>query len=112
MPRALAPNRNRIHTLTAACSLLVRCSFAHASLTSEAAANAERKQSGPSKVGAPDQRGTESAAFTAIRKEFKLGKLRANKAVGDLQGMVGGLVYVHRADGTVLVRRGPGHPHA
>ena len=34
-----------------------------------------------------------------------MGKLRSNRAVGDLQGTVGGLVYVHRADGTVIVRR-------
>ena len=34
-----------------------------------------------------------------------MAKLRANKAVGDLQGTVGGLVYVHRADGSVVVRR-------
>jgi len=38
-----------------------------------------------------------------------MGKLRSNKAVGDLQGKVGGLVYVHRADGVVVVRRIPEH---
>jgi hypothetical protein len=31
--------------------------------------------------------------------------LKSNRAVGDLEGTVGGLVYVHRADGTVIVRR-------
>jgi len=34
-----------------------------------------------------------------------MAKMRANRSVGDLQGTVGGLVYVHRADGTVVVRR-------
>ena len=36
-----------------------------------------------------------------------MGKLRTNKAVGDLQGKVGGLIYAHQASGTVVVRRAP-----
>ena len=36
-----------------------------------------------------------------------MGKLRTNKAVGDLQGKVGGLIYAHQANGTVVVRRAP-----
>jgi hypothetical protein len=36
-----------------------------------------------------------------------MGKLLSNKAVGDLQGKIGGLVYAHRADGSVIVRRAP-----
>jgi len=31
--------------------------------------------------------------------------LKSNHAVGDLERTVGGLVYVHRADGTVIVRQ-------
>ena len=36
-----------------------------------------------------------------------MGKLFSNKSVGDLQGKVGNLVFVHRADGVVIVRRSP-----
>ena len=39
-----------------------------------------------------------------------MAKLHSNKSVGDLQGTVGNLVYVHRADGTVVVRRIPPRP--
>ena len=51
--------------------------------------------------------GMKTASFRLSERSLNMGKLRSNKAVGDLQGKVGGLVYVHRADGVVVVRRAP-----
>ena len=45
--------------------------------------------------------GTGPASFVAHKRSNKMGKLRTNKAVGDLQGKVGRLIYHLVADTAV-----------